>query len=135
MSEFVRRDKWKEFLDEFTKRNQFRTTRLEVVGEIGDLDAEEHLPLVGVSFEAKGSASGSVEIILGGETAKNPRHVGHLIERVESIAPLIGPDGLEEGLGFEDADGAKTILLFEKLLEIPEKASDNRTADSRSAQR
>jgi hypothetical protein len=135
MSEFVSREKWKEFLNEFTKRNQFRTTRLEVVGEIGDQDTEEHLPLVGVSFEAKGSASGSVEIILGGETAKNRRHVEHLIERVERIAPLIGPDGLEEGVGFEDADGAKTLLLFEKLPEIPQKTSDNRTADSRSAQR
>ena len=135
MSEFVSRDKWKEFLDEFTKRNQLRATRLEVVGEIGDQDTEEHLPLVGVSFEAKGSASGSVEIVLGGETAKNRRHVEHLIESVDRIAPLIGPDGLEEGLGFEDAEDTKTILLFEKLPQIPEKASDNRTADSRSAQR
>jgi hypothetical protein len=135
MSEFVRRDKWKEFLNEFTKRNQFRTTRLEVVGEIGDQDTAQHLPLVGVSFEAKGSASGSVEIILGGETAKEARHVEHLIERVERIAPLIGPHGFEEGLGFEDAEGAKTILLFEKLPQIPEKTADNRSADSRSAQR
>lgn len=135
MSEFVSRDKWKEFLDEFTKRNQLRPTRLEVVGEIGDQDAEEHLPLVGVSFEVKGSASGSVEVILGGETAKDARHVEHLVERVERIAPLIGPDGLEEGVGFEDEDGAKTMLLFEKLPQIPEKTSDTSSADSRSAQR
>jgi len=42
---------------------------------------------------------------------------------------------LEEGVAFEDAEGAKTILLFEKLSQIPEKTSDTRRADSRGAQR
>ena len=135
MPGFIERDQWKSFLEDFSKRNQMRATRLEVVGEIGAQEEEKYLPLIGVSFEPKGSEAGSVEIILGGETAKDARHVEHLVENVQRVAPLIGPDGLEEGLGFEDADGVKTILLFEKLPEIPEKTSDNRTADSRSAQR
>ena len=124
MPGFIDQKQWKSFLDDFTKRNQFRATRLEVVGDIGAQEEEEHLPLVGVSFEPKGSAAGSVEVMLGGETAKEERHVEHLIEKVQRIAPIIGPDGLEDGLGFEDRDGNRTLLIFEKLAELPEKTSE-----------
>ena len=124
MPGFIERTRWKDFLEEFSKRNQLRSTRLEVVGEIGAQEEEQYLPLVGVSFEPKGSAAGSVEVMLGGETAKDERHIEHLITKVQRIAPLIGPDGLEEGLGFEDHEGLKTLLTFEKLLEIPEKTSE-----------
>ena len=120
MSGFIEQDQWKSFLDEFSKRNQLRATRLEVVSELGDQQEEEYLPLVGVSFESKGSAAGSVEIILGGETAADERHVEHIVNSVQRIAPLIGLTGLEDGLGLEDQEGGKTLLLFERLPELPE---------------
>ena len=120
MPGFIEQDQWKSFLDEFSKRNQLRATRLEVVSELGDQQEEEYLPLVGVSFESKGSAAGSVEIILGGETAADERHVEHIVNNVQRIAPLIGLTGLEDGLGLEDHEGGKTILLFERLPELPE---------------
>src|SRR5712692_4085920 len=101
MPGFIERDQWKTFLEEFSKRNQLRATRLEVIGEIGDQEEEELLPLIGVTFEAKGAAAGSVEIILGGETAKDQRHIEHLVTNVERIAPLLGTTSLEEGLGIE----------------------------------
>jgi hypothetical protein len=65
-------------------------------------------------------AAGSVEIILGGETAADPRHLTHSISNVERIAPLVGGTGFEDGLGIEDKDGVKTLLRFEALPEIPE---------------
>jgi hypothetical protein len=130
MSGFIEPDQWKTFLDEFSKRNQLRATRLEVVGELGDQEEEEYLPLIGVSFEAKGSAAGSVEVILGGESTADERHLEHTISKVQRIAPLIGITGFEDGLGFEDQEGGKTLLLFEKLLELPEETSDVRDAAS-----
>ena len=123
MPGFIEHERWKNFLEEFTKRNQFRATRLEVVGEIGAQEEEKYLPLVGVSFESKGSDAGSVVVMLGGETAKDERHVEHLITNVQRIAPLIRQTGLEDGLGIEDQEGGKTLLIFEKLPEIPEKTS------------
>ena len=120
MPGFIEQDQWKSFLDEFSKRNQLQATRLEVVSELGDQQEEEYLPLVGVSFESKGSAAGSVEIILGGETAADERHVEHIVNNVQRIAPLIGLTGLEDGLGLEDQEGGKTLLLFERLPELPE---------------
>ena len=119
MAGFIERDHWKSFLDEFSKRNQLRATRLEVIGEIGDQEEEEYLPLVGVSFEPKGAAAGSVEIILGGETTKDPRHVDHTVHDVEQIAPLVGINSFEDGLGIVDKEGSKTLLLFEALPELP----------------
>lgn len=125
MSAFIKQEQWKAFLDEFSKRNQSRTTRLEVVGgEVGAQEEEQFLPLLGVSFEPKGSDAGSVVIILGGETAQDQRHVEHLVEQVERIAPIPGVTGLEDGLGFEDRDGNKTLLMFEQLPEIPEDTSN-----------
>jgi hypothetical protein len=116
---FIARDQWKVFLDEFSKRNQLRPTRLEVIGELGAQEEEQFLPLLGVSFESKGDAAGSVEVTLGGETAEDPRHLNHTISNVERIAPLLGTTAVEEGLGFEDKDGGKTLLRFEILPELP----------------
>jgi hypothetical protein len=124
MPGFIEQEQWKSFLEDFTKRNKLRATRLEFVGEFGAQEEEENLPLVGVTFESKGSAAASVEIILGGETVEDKRHLEHFIEKVQHIAPLVGPTGLEDGLGIEDQEGNKTLLIFEKLTEIPEKTSD-----------
>jgi Family of unknown function (DUF5335) len=123
MPGFIEQDSWKSFLDDFTNRNQFRATKLEVIGEVGAQQEEQYLPLLGVSFEPKGSAAGSVEIVLGGEAAKDERHVERLIPKVSRIAPIIGIHGVEDGLGFEDQEGGKTLLVFEHLPEIPESIS------------
>lgn len=123
MAGFIERNQWKTFLDEFSKRNQLRATRLEVVGEIGAQEEEKFLPLLGVSFETKGDAAGSVEIILGGETAADPRHMTHSVSNVERIAPLVGITGFEDGLGIEDKNGVKTLLRFETLPELAETTS------------
>lgn len=122
MAGFIEQGQWKTFLDDFTKRNQFRATRLETISELGAQEEEHSLPLVGVSYEAKGSDAGDVVIILGGESVEDRTHFEHLIPAVERIAPLVGETG-EEGVGFEDHDGAKTLLIFENLPEITEQAS------------
>jgi hypothetical protein len=118
MAGFIDRSQWATFLDEFSKRNQLRPTRLEVVGgDIGAQEQEAFLPFVGVSVDTKGE-SGSIEIALGGETAADERQLTHHIRNVERIAPLIGATGVEDGLGIEDRDGVKTLLSFAALREI-----------------
>jgi hypothetical protein len=120
----IAREQWKTFLDEFSKRNQMRPTRLEIIGEeIGAQEEEKTLPFVGISHETKGAAAGSVEIILGGETSSDPRQLAHTIPNVQRIIPLVGLSALEDGLAIEDADGVKTLLRFETLPEIPDTTS------------
>jgi hypothetical protein len=126
----IERNQWKTFLEEFSLRNQMRPTRLEIIGEeIGAQEEEKHLPFIGISFEAKGAASGSVEVILGGESTADPRHVTHTIPHAQRIMPLVGVEGLEDGLGIEDQDGVKTLLRFETLPEIPDTTSGERESD------
>ena len=130
---FIKQEQWKTFLEDFSRRNHSRSTRLEVIGnEIGAQEEEDFLPLVGVSFEPKGSDAGSVMIILGGESVKDPRHVEHLVEQVERIAPITGGAGLEDGLGLEDREGTKTLLMFEELLELPENTTSSQRASTRT---
>ncbi len=123
MTGFIEQRQWKSFLNDFSKRNQHRATRMEVVGDIGAQEEKAYLPLVGVTLEPRGTEAGSVAVVLGGYSGKNERRVERLIQKVERIAPLVGISGLEDGLGFEAQDGVKTLLTFEKLPEIPEKAS------------
>jgi hypothetical protein len=131
MAGFIERDRWQDFLDDFSKRNQLRATRLEVADtEAGAQEEEEFLPLVGVNFERKGTEAGSVVVILGGE---GERHIEHRIENVQRIAPLVGEDtGLEAGLGFEDAEGSRTLLLLEQLPELPENTASDSPASTRA---
>jgi hypothetical protein len=119
MPEFIQQTQWKSFLEAFSKRHDSQPTRLEIVGDVGAQQQEEFLPLVGVSFESVGSAAGTVVITLGRETVQDPRRLEHLISNVKQIAPVIGPDGFEQGLAFEAEDGGKVILTFEKLAGIP----------------
>ena len=120
----IERNQWKTFLDEFSQRNQLRPTRLEIFGEeIGAQEEGQHLPLIGISFEAQGSEAGSVEIMLGGETAVEARQLTHTVSNVERIMPLVGLNSLEDGVAIEDQEGGKTLVRFETLPELPETTS------------
>jgi len=113
------RSSWKDFLDDFSKRHALRPARIEIFGEeIGARELGDVLPFVGVSYETKGDAAGSVEVVLGGETAADQRHLTHLIPSVEHIYPYLDAAGIEQGIEIEASDGTKTLLRFEVLPEL-----------------
>jgi hypothetical protein len=123
MAVFIDRSRWKSFLSDFTKRNQSRPTHLEVIGDIGAQVEESHMPFLGVDVDKKGEAT-SVEIALGDQ--HGARHLTHFVDNVERIAPIIGINGLEDGLGIEGRNGVKTLLCFESLPEIEDGSSHSR---------
>lgn len=119
MQDVIERQEWNDFVKEFNHRNGLRATRLEVVGaEIGAQEEEELLPFTGLSLEEKGADAPKIEISLGGETAREQRHLTHMVPRVRSIMRKIGDDLREEALMIEDEDGTKTILVFKTLPEL-----------------
>jgi hypothetical protein len=119
MQEIIERSKWADFIKEFNRRNDLRATRVEVVGaDIGAQEEESLLPLTGLSLEEKGKDAPRIEISLGGETAKDERHLTHMVSRVRSIMSKMGADLREDALLIEDEDGTKTILHFESLPEL-----------------
>lgn len=116
----IARDRWNEFLSDFSRRNENRPTRLEVIGpETGAQELEKFLPLIGITFEPEGSAAGSVEIILGGRSVEDPRHMEHMVLNTKRIVPITGSHGIEDGIGAEAEDGTLTLLTFEELRKLP----------------
>jgi hypothetical protein len=119
MQEIIERPNWADFIKEFNRRNDLRATRVEVVGtDLGAQEEENLLPLTGLSLEEKGKDAPRIEISLGGETAKDERHLTHMVSRVRSIMSKMGADLREDALLIEDEDGTKTILHFESLPEL-----------------
>ena len=122
MNSEIERKQWTTYLNDFSKRNERRPARIEVVGEeIGAQEAGRHLPLVGVSFEAKGSEEDDVVVTFAGQTTADARHLSHRIDSVTRIAAQRGEgeSDEDEALEIESADGTKTILVFEKLPALP----------------
>jgi hypothetical protein len=119
MQDVIERQEWDDFVKEFNRRNELRATRIEVVSaELGAQEEEELLPFTGLSLEEKGQDAPKIEISLGGESAKEERHLTHMISRVRSIMRKIGVDLREDALMIEDENGTKTILHFETLPEL-----------------
>jgi len=125
MVAFIDRSQWRTFLGEFTKRNQSRPTHLEVIGDVGAQVEETHLPFVGIGFERKGNTA-SIEIALADQSGNDARHLTHFISNVERIAPIVGLNGVEDGLGIEDRQGVKTLIYFEALPEIESRTTAQR---------
>lgn len=118
----INKNQWTTFLDDFSKRNERRPARIEVVGEeIGAHEAGRHLPLVGISYEAKGSEAGDVVVTFAGLTTADERHLSRRIDSVTRIAALpgSGESDEDEALEIESGDGTKTILVFERLPALP----------------
>lgn len=112
MSAEIKREEWAAYCNAFSKRNQTRPTRLEVFGEMGAQEEEYRLPLNGLTFEDVGEYAPKLEIMLGGETPHDPRHLAHTIQRVRHIHAKTAADGRDEALEIQDAEGVKTLLRF-----------------------
>lgn len=112
MKDEINREAWTGYFKQFGERNQGRATKLEILGDLGVQQEEQHLPLAGISVEDTGKDAPRIEIMLGGQRA-GAQHLTHAITRVTRIMQKLGPDGRDEAIEFEDASGAKTILLFE----------------------
>ena len=82
----IAKTEWKTYFDDFSRNRQGEVVSVELIfSPQADPDyALERQPLVGLSYEDKGSDAGSILIIAGGETAQSvtyrvtsPVHVYH----------------------------------------------------------
>ena len=119
----ILRQQWQAYFDDFNKRNSGRAVDLQLLSEdLGTYNEAEKLPFQGISIDAKSASVQSVEIMLGG-TGKDYRNLTHTVKDVRRILPKAGVDGREDALEIEAADGAKIILVFKSLPELPITAS------------
>ncbi len=111
----IERGEWAAFAEDFSKQHQGAIASLESVGvDDGDQYAAENLPFVGMTLESKGSAAGSLVLMLGTEGAS---HIERLIAAPQSLMVHVTPDG-ETVLEIK-ADDDPTLLLH---LQAPKEA-------------
>lgn len=104
----IPREKWTEFLNDFSKRRYGWETKVEVVSEsLGDQILSKGLPLIGVACDAHHGKT-AIEILTG-ETVE---HQTHTIADPTSVAYLDEPGGYRGILEIEEADGTKTLVAL-----------------------
>jgi nucleotide-binding universal stress UspA family protein len=102
----IRRSRWGELLDDFTRRNVGCRTRLEVDDPVvGAQPQETDYPLAGVTFDP---VDGRVEIMLGQLGAGEP-HLTRSIADVDSVNVLTNNQGQDVAVRFGQGAG-QTIL-------------------------
>ena len=117
----IQQEQWQAYLDGFSQRNSGRMADLQILSdELGTQEEAKMLPFEGITLDTKGFLASSVEIMLGGTGSADKRNLTHTVTRVRRIVPKPGVNGREDALEIEARDGAKTILIFKTLPQLPE---------------
>ena len=113
---------WQADLAAFSKRNNMRPTRLEVLGPAGEVESdfwlEDGLLLAGIDLDTDGERGLNVEIMLQAPSASSKNHMTHTVAGVKRLE-LETTDGRDAALEIEDEEGKVTIMHFESEKACP----------------
>jgi hypothetical protein len=111
---------WEEFLHVFSGMNRGRHVRLEVAVRAGEGQPliAEHEPLLGMSFDPKGSEAPAITVTLGGTDAETPR-LTHIVTHPTHLWVEEEPNGSFRAVDIDSTDEGKTLLLFEQEKALP----------------
>lgn len=117
----IARSEWKTYFDEFSRARAGERVTVELIHD-PQSDPQFTLrrqPLVGISFEEKGSGEGQIEIIAGGETGDSDTHaVTHPVHVYHKNARGLISDevNVDEVLEITSTDDPRiTFLRFEPV--------------------
>jgi len=107
-------DKWKTFLDGFSRQHEGWLATLEVLAtDIGAQEEARDLPFEGITATSKDSATEIIAISMG----KTPQdHVTHTITEPTRVWLEQTSQGANAALEIESADEVKTLLRFRSPL-------------------
>ncbi|MCW3098361.1 MAG: hypothetical protein JWL77_3979 [Chthonomonadaceae bacterium] len=109
---------WRHFFDAFSRDHLSTTAVVQVISpDLGAQEEARKLPFVGVSFDPKGSAKGSIALTLGTDPED---HVEHRILNPVHVWLKTGDVGENDTLEIETADGFKTIVQLQPIPALPE---------------
>jgi hypothetical protein len=118
-TEALARDAWQDALDDFTKIHQGDGATIEVVDRnFGDqVEATELLPLAYIEYDRKDDV---VVVAVGGQTARFPVVLRHIINHPEQI--FIYPPRPEpsETVDVTDREGTQTVVTVHPRPELGE---------------
>ena len=107
-----------DYLNALSNREHDHPVRVRIEGtEVGDQVLAEMVPLVGISLEKKGSEANAIELTLAHEDQRN---MTHMIQSPERVYAEEGEAGQVICLDIEDQARVKTLIFFDRYLELPE---------------
>ncbi|HYO51621.1 DUF5335 family protein [Archangium sp.] len=106
----IPREGWADYLLLLSTIERDQQVRIQAEGpELGDQTVVEHLPLVEIFVEEKGSDEGAIEVTVG----RPGEELTHRILHPEHVWAEESDNGELECLDIEDADHVKTLIYFE----------------------
>lgn len=117
MSKTETQHNWSAYLENFSRQNKARPTRIGVFegepGSMTDYWLEDGLPLEGIDLDTRGNTSPAIQIMLGKSEETDTRAFTRTITNARSIKIILSAGGESDGLEIEDDQGAVTVLRFE----------------------
>lgn len=113
----IPREAWGDYLNALSNREQDHPVIVRIEGqELGDQVLAEHVPLVGISMEKKGSEAHAIELTLANQDRGN---LTHMIQTPEHVYAEEGQNGEVVCLNIEDKAHVKTLIFFDRYMELP----------------
>lgn len=107
----IPKERWQDFLCSVGNRRAQQPVSIQVTGEnVGSQTLCEHLPLVGLSLEEKGSQAAGIEVTLEADEGA----FTHLVAEPTSIFVQEDAAGRVHALDIEDTAQVKTVIFFEE---------------------
>lgn len=108
----IGRDQWGTFFDDFSQKHDTQPASMQITGAgTGSHQEARNLPFAGVTFETKGSDTGSIVILLGTE---KDDHLSHTIQDATQVWHDSGDDTGQEVLEIRSGEGQNVLVRFGK---------------------
>ncbi|HEY1375497.1 MAG TPA: DUF5335 family protein [Gemmataceae bacterium] len=103
----IPKDQWQAFFNEFSKGHENRRVTIEVLGRnLGDQEAAASLPLLGISYDSKGTGAGRIDV---GTGDRPERLVSQVVDRPR-VVRVANLGRAEADIEIEDEDGRTTLV-------------------------
>jgi hypothetical protein len=113
----IPREAWADYLNALSGREREKPVGIRVEGvNTGDQVLADHVPLVGISVEQKGSEARAIEVTVANKDRSN---LTHMIHDAAHIYAEEGDAGEVVCLDIEDTAKVKTLIFFESYEKLP----------------
>lgn len=112
----IPKERWNDYLTALSNRENRHPVSIRIEGrEFGDQTLADHLPLVGISCEMKGSMQNAIEITVG----ENATPLTHYVAEPARVYVEEADNGSVRVLDIEDGAQVKTLIFFDTWKELP----------------
>lgn len=112
----IPKERWNDYLSALSNRECRHPVSIKIEGrDVGDQTLADHLPLVGISCEVKGSMHDAIEITVG----NHDQPVTHYVASPAKVYVEEAANGAVQCLDIEDSAQIKTLIFFDEWQKLP----------------